>query len=324
MVGATWSPKGGVLAFIVTASLAASLSNIWRQRINSTVLTPYLDEVFHVRQAQAYWQGHWRQWDPKITTPPGLYVFSYLLMALGVYIVPSMIDGSTSDLRATNGLIIFNAFQLRLRRLLGKLRREHKASKICMWELHWTALNICLFPPIFFFSGLYYTDIAALLFVIEAYWQDMKYGFAEGASKSLHFIVVGLLSLTFRQTNIIWAVVFIGGLKALRTVKSSSLECRSSDLSRIWQASWELGQLYDPPAENASVAGTFILTMQHLRGRRLTKTDYFKFGLSVVVNGLLNIWPIIKATTPHLVVLAAFGVFVLWNGSIVLGRSLLR
>jgi hypothetical protein len=32
------------------------------------------DEVFHVRQAQVYCSGDFQTWDPKITTPPGLYV----------------------------------------------------------------------------------------------------------------------------------------------------------------------------------------------------------------------------------------------------------
>lgn len=31
------------------------------------------DEVFHARQAEAYIDGKWLVWDPKITTPPGLY-----------------------------------------------------------------------------------------------------------------------------------------------------------------------------------------------------------------------------------------------------------
>lgn len=32
------------------------------------------DEPFHIPQAQAYCNGEWSTWDPKITTPPGLYV----------------------------------------------------------------------------------------------------------------------------------------------------------------------------------------------------------------------------------------------------------
>jgi len=32
------------------------------------------DEPFHAPQAQAYCNGEWSTWDPKITTPPGLCV----------------------------------------------------------------------------------------------------------------------------------------------------------------------------------------------------------------------------------------------------------
>jgi len=35
------------------------------------------DEPFHVPQAQAYCNGEWATWDPKITTPPGLYISSH-------------------------------------------------------------------------------------------------------------------------------------------------------------------------------------------------------------------------------------------------------
>ena len=34
------------------------------------------DEPFHIPQAQAYCEGDYAKWDPKITTPPGLCVSS--------------------------------------------------------------------------------------------------------------------------------------------------------------------------------------------------------------------------------------------------------
>jgi hypothetical protein len=34
---------------------------------------PYIDEIFHVPQAQAYCAGNFSYWNDKITTPPGLY-----------------------------------------------------------------------------------------------------------------------------------------------------------------------------------------------------------------------------------------------------------
>lgn len=40
------------------------------------------DEVFHVRQAEAYLKGRWDVWDPKITTPPGLCVRSCIAKKL--------------------------------------------------------------------------------------------------------------------------------------------------------------------------------------------------------------------------------------------------
>lgn len=52
--------------------LVAIVSTVWLQSVSQTVPEPYLDEVFHVRQAQVYCAGAFRQWDPKITTPPGL------------------------------------------------------------------------------------------------------------------------------------------------------------------------------------------------------------------------------------------------------------
>jgi len=33
---------------------------------------PFIDEIFHVPQAQAYCRGDFGYWDDKITTPPGL------------------------------------------------------------------------------------------------------------------------------------------------------------------------------------------------------------------------------------------------------------
>lgn len=41
------------------------------------------DEVFHIPQAQRYCLMHFRDWDDKITTPPGLYV-SYSLSKCNV------------------------------------------------------------------------------------------------------------------------------------------------------------------------------------------------------------------------------------------------
>ncbi|KAI7538973.1 hypothetical protein KC331_g10023, partial [Hortaea werneckii] len=64
--------------FLLQSAALAPLS-AWFYLVDRTVTEPYLDEVFHVRQAQLYCAGNFHDWDPKITTPPGLYIVSYLL-----------------------------------------------------------------------------------------------------------------------------------------------------------------------------------------------------------------------------------------------------
>ena len=48
--------------------------------INSKQPKPYLDEIFHVPQAQKYCQYRFTEWDPKITTLPGLYLTTFAVL----------------------------------------------------------------------------------------------------------------------------------------------------------------------------------------------------------------------------------------------------
>lgn len=45
---------------------------VWQAIVSLWVPEPYLDEIFHIPQAQKYCDGNWSAWDDKITTPPGL------------------------------------------------------------------------------------------------------------------------------------------------------------------------------------------------------------------------------------------------------------
>lgn len=47
---------------------------VWQAIVSLWVPEPYLDEFFHIPQAQKYCELRWDEWDDKITTPPGLYV----------------------------------------------------------------------------------------------------------------------------------------------------------------------------------------------------------------------------------------------------------
>ncbi|ORZ34088.1 DIE2/ALG10 family-domain-containing protein [Catenaria anguillulae PL171] len=48
--------------------------------VSTQVKDPYMDEPFHAPQARAYCAGNWDTWDPKLTTPPGLYLVSLAIL----------------------------------------------------------------------------------------------------------------------------------------------------------------------------------------------------------------------------------------------------
>jgi alpha-1,2-glucosyltransferase len=83
-----------------------------------------------------------------------------------------------------------------------------------------TALNISLFPPLFFFSGLYYTDVLSTLAVLAAYTTYLNQRRTQNyLISSLITVNVGVLALLFRQTNIFWVAVFPAGLAVVDTLK---------------------------------------------------------------------------------------------------------
>ena len=208
----------------------------WRLLVNSTVPEPYLDEVFHVPQAQAYWEGKWTQWDPKITTPPALYVFSYGVNILRWGWNPDEYELTTGELRMAN-LILMYLLLVALYIWTAVARREVNEQSILQREY-----CILCFPLLFFFSGLYYTDLLSTLTVMVTYTFWLASSQAEGVWKvifqMLH-VAFGLVSLATRQTNIFWVSVFLGGLQVIETLKEAAGE----------------GKIHDPPISEAYFEG---------------------------------------------------------------------
>jgi len=131
---------------------------------------PYMDEIFHIPQAQAYCAGNYTQWDPKITTLPGLYLFSVgLLRPLHFLISPSLPLIATCSvvmLRSVNLLIALT--NLLLIHCLTGARHGQKEGYSELLGL-WSSFNISLLPPLFFSSLLYYTDPLSTCLVLLTY-----------------------------------------------------------------------------------------------------------------------------------------------------------
>lgn len=229
----------------------------WMIQINAVVPEPYLDEEFHVPQAQTYWEHKWTQWNPKITTPPGLYFWSYAICAALLAVRGSPTQLSTEACRGTNVAAATVFLPWRLQKLLDQIRKQRNDRPSGAWLSH-TVLNICLFPPLFFFSGLYYTDILALLAVVEAYNWDLKRmsGLGVASVPTLVFTGLGVAALAFRQTNIFWVAIFLGGLRVIRKLRVSSKPCQSTGFVDVARRGYN-NELFDPLVSEASFLGSY-------------------------------------------------------------------
>lgn len=191
----------------------------------------------------------WLQWQR--------YLVSYLQLKL--FHFSDIVD--TKDFRFTNATS--NIFLVAIvRRLLLLTRSRGKSgeldSDLNQWpfaQLIHNTVNICLFPPLFFFSGLYYTDVLSALSVLFAY----QCYFEEGNG----FIAVfaGLLSLFFRQTNIFWVSLFLGGLAFCRAIPRGRPGVHFASepgLHDVMQGSWKYSSAYDPLVSEASFEGVVV------------------------------------------------------------------
>ena len=191
---------------LVIGTISALISSPILLWLSSVQPEPYMDEIFHIPQARNYCAYNLSHWDRKLTTPPGLYLSS-LIIYIPFSIQTSLIElCSVFNLRATN--IIFSSLSTVVVFLL--LRSIYPSSNYFTSSLY--ALTLSQFPPLYFFSFLYYTDQGSTLFVLSALL---------AARQSRHNLsaMLFLVSLLFRQTNVIW-VCFAAACTLLSRVES--------------------------------------------------------------------------------------------------------
>ncbi|OTA04334.1 GT59 alpha-1,2 glucosyltransferase [Trichoderma parareesei] len=306
----------GGLGLFFTIVLAAA-TFLWLGVLSQIVPEPYLDEVFHIPQAQRYCQGKFLEWDDKITTPPGLYWVSILIPQAAK--TSGLISSYTCDpkaLRATNavGILVLAYLALQCRkeieaRLLHQAHSAVRMNGISQYAMH-TAFNIALFPLLFFFSGLYYTDVVSTAVVLAAFVNHLRrVGRSHGSLVSdLVTVAWGLFALTMRQTNVFWVVVFMGGLEAVHAVKTLRPKFEKRPLMTTLSEQllfvvkrWSVGHVHDLPLHMAY------------------PEDMLFTAISLIVAALCNPLRVVRQIWPYVFVLGAFGGFVVWNGGVVLG-----
>ncbi|KAL8702396.1 MAG: hypothetical protein Q9201_004441 [Fulgogasparrea decipioides] len=203
-------------------------------------------------------------------------------------------------------LLIADLLPFHLRSIINKTLirydgfKASSASFPFLWslaELNHAVLNICLFPPLFFFYGLYYTDVwSALSVLITFQFHQRKW------RKSM--VAAGIASLLFRQTNIFWVAIYLGGLEVVRKLRRGRPGVEyptKSTVLDVVSRSWQHVCVYDPLISQASFE------------------DYIKCTLSFVAAAIPGFFILFTYLKTYLVILGAFTAFVAWNEGVVLG-----
>lgn len=127
--------------------------------------------------------------------------------------------------------------------------------------------SITLFPPLFFFSALYYTDVASTLSVL-GFYNVFLYG--EYNRKPLWLrgpvlVILGAVSLLFRQTNVFWVTVFPAGIVLVnqidlgQSVVKDSMQRRAEGFGdsvlSVARTSYKMQVVYDLPIRDAWIEG---------------------------------------------------------------------
>ncbi|KAM5173094.1 dol-P-Glc:Glc(2)Man(9)GlcNAc(2)-PP-Dol alpha-1,2-glucosyltransferase isoform 2-T2 [Mantella aurantiaca] len=185
------------------------LSSMLFAKISREQRDPYMDEVFHIPQAQHYCQGRFNEWDPMITTLPGLY-----LTSVGMVKPAAWLFGWSKNVVCSSGMLRFinllfslgNLYMFYL--ILNKLHTRVSVMKRILF-----AFTLYAFPTLYFFTFLYYTDAGSTFFVLFTYVMCL-YGNHKSAA------LLGLCAFSFRQTNIIWIVFCAGHLIAEKVTEA--------------------------------------------------------------------------------------------------------
>lgn len=176
---------------LVAIAYTLVLCGIVHYFVNRVQPTAYMDEVFHEEQTVTYLQGKWQKWNPKITTPPGLYVLTTILWNL----LP--IQACVRNFRFLNCFISGANFIL-----LAELTQSTL-----------TALAITTLPVLFFTGILFYTDQLSLLALLLTI-------LAQRSSHTFLALVFGCFACFVRQTNVVW-LAFMIGLEAVQRLAST-------------------------------------------------------------------------------------------------------
>lgn len=151
----------------------------------------FIDEIFHVSMVEQYYHGDIWTWNPKITTPPGLYyiglVWSKLIQSLRIPCNPV----GLSSLRMLNTFGGTIALPLALNPIF------------VLNPVSWWPTTIMAFPVLSTYYYLFYTDVWSTVCIVASLSVAIALPWSDKASIKVSALL-GFMSVWMRQTNIIW------------------------------------------------------------------------------------------------------------------------
>ncbi|XP_068646077.1 dol-P-Glc:Glc(2)Man(9)GlcNAc(2)-PP-Dol alpha-1,2-glucosyltransferase isoform X2 [Aristolochia californica] len=259
--------------------------------VNHVIPDPYMDEIFHIPQAQQFCNGNFRSWDPMITTPPVLR--------------------STNGVLAVLCSILLYDIILHLRPSIGERGATLYTIVLTLYPLHW------------FFTFLYYTDVASLAVILAMYLACLKRHYWLSA-------LLGGLAISIRQTNVIW-MLFVAGTGAIDYLVGEYHK-KFNDHIMITKSEGLADENYRPVSANlkrrkmgSSVRATDIsiskASVCSSRGSSNFSSGMLKEIQEIFFALWCLKWNFFVLFTPYLLIFSTFVSFVIWNGSIVLGAK---
>ncbi|KAG2234541.1 hypothetical protein INT48_007354 [Thamnidium elegans] len=242
--------------------------------VYTNVPEPYMDEIFHVPQAQQYCGGDYLTWDPKLTTPPGLYVTSNIIAYVARLFQFDLC--TVNALRFTNILFSIGLYFV-LVSLISTVSCKPKSIKLNLY-----ALTLCWFPVGFFYNFVYYTDPGSTFFVMFCYLLVKKKRYFSSG-------IIGLISLIFRQTNVIWVCLFM----MIVIIDTLTIDPKKND---------DKSSLYNPVCSSIN-----------------QPTQVVQIISSLLVNTVKHITTVLPNIFTFILTIISFAAFLVWNGGIVLG-----
>ena len=198
-------------------------------------------------------------------------------------------------------LIITMAYACDCRSLITRTWKSDQGLSFINWmkdykpvsieEIH-VAFNIALFPPLFFLSALFYTDILSTCLVLRAYrlFMEREKFNLKSPKGSVELYFTGIVALIMRQTNIFWVAVFLGGLEMIRTMKSYSPPVSGEiGVSRTWQEfaisrfhMYRQGNIHDLPLNESGILGMLYSSHSDLELRQTDDPRFYPLSTEYI------------------------------------------